>query len=65
MQRDTSLFGAMLLGVVVGLGLVLGGEWYQMRSLAYIGGAVVLGAVGVMTGALMWMDEPESAESSH
>jgi NADH:ubiquinone oxidoreductase subunit 6 (subunit J) len=65
MNSQTTLFGATLLAVFAGLGLVLGGEWIHMRPLVYVGGVVVLGAVGVMTTALMRMRDPEPGEPSH
>jgi hypothetical protein len=59
------LFGLTIVAVFAGLGMVLGGEWFHARPVVYAGGAVVLGAIGVMTGALMRMKDPEGAESGH
>jgi hypothetical protein len=63
MRRDSILFGLTLLATFAGLGMVLYGEWIHTRPLVYVGGFLVLGAIGLMTGALAKMEDAEG--SSH
>lgn len=49
MNREASIYGGSLLGVVVGLAILLAGEYAHVRTAVYGGGILVLAAVGVMS----------------
>lgn len=48
MNRDASMYGGSLLGVIVGLAILLVGEYSHVRTAVYGGGIIVVAAVGVM-----------------
>lgn len=49
MSRETTVFGVSVLAVVVGLGVLLFGEFIHDRTLVVGGGVVVLVGCGIMT----------------
>lgn len=48
MNREASMYGGSLVGVVAGLAILLAGEYAHVRTAVYGGGIVVLVAVSVM-----------------
>lgn len=54
-MRESVLFGLMVLGVVVGLAVLVGGEAAHVDSMVYGGGVIVLASVAVMTVAIARM----------
>ncbi len=48
MNRDASIYGGSFIGVVVGLAILLVGEYVHFRTATYGGGILVLAAIGLM-----------------
>jgi hypothetical protein len=48
MNREASIYGGSFLAVVVGLAILLIGEYAHVRTATYGGGVLVLAAVGLM-----------------
>ncbi len=59
MDRSDALFGTALAGIVLGLGVLLYGEFASVTPLVFGGSAVVVLSVGLLTGIVAGLDEPE------
>ena len=62
MNRDATVFGGSIALVVVGLAVLLFGEYGGADALVVGGGVVVLAGVGVGTAYLAWLPEAASAD---
>jgi len=61
MDRSDALYATVLAGIVLGLAVLLYGESASIRPLVFGGSAVVVLSVGLLTGIVAGLDEPEDA----
>lgn len=48
MNQESASFGVGIVGIVIGLAVLLSGEYVHVRSVVYGGGVIMLAAVSVM-----------------
>lgn len=66
MDKNSLVFGLLVLGVMAGVGMVVLAEaFHGLEILLPIGGVVGLLAIAGLTGAIMSVDAPESPDAGH
>lgn len=59
MDRSDALFATTIAGIVLGLAVLLYGESASVQPLVFGGSAVVVLSVGLLTGIIAGLDEPD------
>lgn len=61
MDRSDALYATTIAGIVLGLAVLLYGESASVQPLVFGGSAVVVLSVGLLTGVIAGLDEPDDA----